>query len=165
MTKYQKQLTDSKWRYQHVSGKFLAELRKEYVGGTFTNAQAYQLYYERIWTGRERGLINYERARREGLPKHVAEVFLNQARNGDEFMKMNVRNNLCAAAYRGLLVRQGPGEYSFPETGYEAAYGVWIIEVIAKTEDALLVRTTRGGLWEVGKEDVDVWEALGFNHE
>lgn len=163
MTKYQKQPGDSKWRNQRINATFMAELRKEFVGGTFTNEQAYRLYYERCWTKLGDACTRYERAMSEECKADSMHALLYDACLGDDFMRMNVRNNLCAAAYRGILVRRGRGEYSFFETGYEAASGVWIIEVRAKTEDALLVRTTRGDLWEVGKEDTDVWEALGFD--
>lgn len=76
-----------KWSKQRLNEAFFDTLRENFaVEEEFTNAQAYKLY-----------------------SSHHAK-----SQPIDGWARMNVRNNLCAAAHRGILERLGPGRYKFP---------------------------------------------------
>ena len=77
------------WR---VNQRFLSNLRGQFGKGVFTNDDAYKLYH---------------------LKHEVRQWYWKEDWHNDGLMCMNVRNTLCAAAYRGLLTRVGVGQYRF----------------------------------------------------
>jgi hypothetical protein len=79
-----------KWTKWHVNRALLSRLRRKYGTSAFHNADAYDLY-TRFHAQFEPGL--------------TSDTY---------WREMNVRNTLCAAAYRGILIRLGPGHYRFP---------------------------------------------------
>jgi len=88
-----------KWESMRTNKKFLRNLRESFgVGNEFTNVDAYLLY---AIDHARRGMRDFD----------------------DCWMRMNVRNNLCAAAYRGEfgLQRIGIGRYQF--VGERDEYG------------------------------------------
>lgn len=117
--RYGKQPDAEYWPSWRINRKFMLHLQREYPH-TFTNAMAYRVYLKYCWTGRASAIARIDKASRELFDEHpeTAAVIISQAqqdfREGDYFMQMNVRNHLCAAAYRGILTRLGKGEYQWP---------------------------------------------------
>ncbi len=80
------------WDRWRINKRFLQSLKDRFGRRVFTNAEAYHIY----------GVFH---ARRDGRGRLDL--------NWRQFGEMNVRNHLCAAAYRGLLKRLGRGKYKF----------------------------------------------------
>ena len=84
------------WSNWRINKSFMQRLRNMFGLQPFTNRQAYEVY-----------------------AMHHAEEWGSDVKGfGDpnaQYLQMNVRNHLCAAAYRDELVRLGPGHYCFAE--------------------------------------------------
>jgi hypothetical protein len=90
------------WGQMRINKSFMNRLRETFpVGQVFTNKEAYEIYarfHSRLTPSEQGATFNWR--------QDVAE---------DSFLQMTVRNNLCAAAYRGAhhLTRVGDGRYCF----------------------------------------------------
>ena len=102
---------DGKWRTWQINGRLLRNIYKFHDVQRFTNNDAYRIYAafhaRSIFAARVQHL--------DEIPPNVQLRIEAYAKNHglDDFQTMNVRNSLCAAAERGVLVRWGAGEYSF----------------------------------------------------
>ena len=100
------QLKSTKWVTTRLNQRFLKRLWLEFGGDVthkvFTNHDAYELYFE-------------HHARHHGVYKMLGrEIVQGSSNSGDSWMQMSVRNQLCAATERCVLVRVSPGHYEFP---------------------------------------------------
>lgn len=84
-----------KWQHMRINKRFLQNCRDGFGLRAFTLYEAYCLY-----------ALRHMKKPREG-------VFERERSAEDTWLGMNVRNNLCAATYRGLLTRVRPGVYKF----------------------------------------------------
>ena len=81
---------------------FRRELRAEYPR-SFTNADAYQIYYDAHKTTRP---CLIELTEYQQITQEIREV-------RDQWYQMNVRNLLCMWEHRGVLIRVAPGHYAW----------------------------------------------------
>lgn len=88
------------WSSWRINERFLSGLYASFGDREITNREAYKYY-----------------------ARHHAAVRWHGGRSNwrDVMLQMNVRNTLCKAAYKGRLVRLGPGRYKFPEAPVLAA--------------------------------------------
>ncbi len=98
------------WEKHRVNEKFLNTLRKKFGTRVFSNKEAYEMY--------ARKHANRDKFFNIGtLPDFIMEVRRVPwtAVVDKSMLQMNVRNNLCAAVYKGGygLERIGPGVYQF----------------------------------------------------
>lgn len=105
----------TKWRSWRINRAFIENLYGAYPQG-FTNADAYKVYVANHWTGREHAISIADHARDTFAEGNIIEpIYRRNAEQGDDWMKMNVRNHLSAAAYRGILIRIKPGVYRWAQ--------------------------------------------------
>jgi len=90
------------WKKMRINQRFLRSLQREAQGYEVNNHFAYVVYALYHSSKRNKIRATWRRPLEE-----------------DPWLQKNVRNNLCAAAHRGLLVRVGLGRYRFPESRLE----------------------------------------------
>ena len=101
MNIYGYQPNEEKWAKTRINKKFLDRLAVEFGQREFTNQDAYKIYLD-------------EHSKDFKLPDDAPEILKEHQRKYSTYWpEMSVRNYLCAAAFRGLLVRVRPGVYMF----------------------------------------------------
>lgn len=85
-----------------VNQKFLRALREEALGSV-SNKTAYQIYARNC--ADRKTYIAYDPTRLTTPKVKVADIVEN------EFLQMNVRNQLCKLEHLGILERTMPGQY------------------------------------------------------
>jgi hypothetical protein len=117
-------------KYKHwtdgvrINPRFIETLEHAVGGRRFTNAEAYHLYHE--FHARD-PLANFEFTEKEYSTSIEAALRIHKiAKEGDDWMKMNVRNQLCKMVRLGLLRRVRPGVYEWTAnlTGLTKALGL-----------------------------------------
>lgn len=91
------------WKLWRINHSLLQNIRKHFGTEPFTNKDAYEIYI------REHAVPYREKQHQ----LHGYKVYPIRAKA--PWLQMNVRNTLCKAAYKGILIRLGPGHYKFPE--------------------------------------------------
>ena len=102
---------DAKWRKLRINKKFFDLLQDNFPNGV-TNLEAYGLYEEHCAEYRKK--MPREQEVRELLERGFDTEQINYVRRSvdfDDWLTMNVRNQLSALAYHGYLERIEPGVY------------------------------------------------------
>ena len=101
-----------------INQSFVADLMNVIGNRPFTNWDAYRLYLSfhaskrnvRMWNHILEGYREAFAAKND-IDPHYLRFLESQALNGDQWMQMNVRNQLCKLHHMGRLIRTSPGHY------------------------------------------------------
>lgn len=100
--------SDNNW----ANKKFMKNLKEKFGTEVFTNRDAYEVYAEK------HSLYRFDKKKKEVMSVEYGNMVTKTVKwdwEKDKWLKMNVRNFLCKAAYDGVLIRVGLGRYRYEE--------------------------------------------------